>query len=205
MSDLLTFSPPHCLNSALYRLFPKLRPSSGWRASLLLFRNSFCRMGWTQSFLDARTIWLICSFFRAIKVNPLVSAEGGTLILVRDFFVKVRQDFKVSWTGKRGPELFWKMWHRNLDTGWWIENTVEFSEHISLLTALSCLWSALSHPWSILVFLWWYFYCDYSVNIRISSLFNSSFAKQTKKDSELVSCFYPVKETVKKHTLNIVT
>lgn len=104
MSDLLTFSPPHCLNSALYRLFPKLRPFSGWCASLLLFRNSFCRMGWTQSFLDARTIWLICSFFRAIKVNPLISAEGGTLILVRDFFVKVRQDFKVSPSPEQGRE-----------------------------------------------------------------------------------------------------
>ena len=64
--------------------------------------------------------------------------------------------------------------------GWWIENTVAFSEHVALLTALSLLWNALSHLWSILVFLWWCFYCGYSASVNISSSFNSSLAKKKK-------------------------
>ena len=95
------------------------------------------------------------------------------------------------------------MWHRNLDTGWWIESMAAFSEHVTLLTALSLLWKALSYLWSILVFLWWCFYYGYFASVRISSLFNSSFAKKKITLGLLVSLL-PLKETLNK-TLHIVT
>lgn len=75
------------------------------------------------------------------------------------------------------------------------------SEHITLLTALSLIWNALSCPWSIVAFLWEYFYCGYSASVRISSHFNSFFAPPSQITLDSLVSFIPLKETLNNNML----
>ena len=134
--------------------------------------------------LDVRNILLTCRFLRALEyicvyILPSSWKEGGAL--VRDFFVKVHQDFSLtsSWTGERGLEGFWRCDTGTLTWGDGLRTRSHFL-NTSLCWQLSLLWNALSHLWSILVFLWWCFYCGYSAPVNISSSFNSSLAKKIK-------------------------